>query len=228
VALALLGMVAVSVAAQARPVRRTDSFHSPSPVTVVRKPDVLNPNLSNRPSHTFNLHTHLGFPRWLTAGILELLILAGVLLLILLVVKVVPRLHRRARSIRRPPAPVRMAPEDSDSLGEQVSHTFDAALARLLRGEREEAIIACWLQLERLAEAAGFPAQSWQTSGELVERWPDVLPLSRQPLTELAELYREARFSSHRMTAEAAERARHALATLRAELGNPVPGRSHA
>jgi Domain of unknown function (DUF4129) len=147
------------------------------------------------------------------------LIGVGVLLLILLIVRLVPGLH-----LPRPRRPVVEQTEDllpmirPDEVASQVTATLDNTLAAFRQGDRQRAVIACWIRLEQIAEAAGFARQRSETSTELADRWLARLPLSRQPLLTLAELYREARYSSHRVSDAALDTARSALEQLRREI----------
>ncbi len=222
---AVTSFVLISVAIRpfhTRPTQHTEDYGQPK----------LAPAPSGRPPKdvggsppTWHLHLQLG---WLFRLLLDLLMVVGVLGLILLVILIVPRLQRtRRRAVRRDSADTASPDVDEPELAEQVSSTFDAALARLLRGEREAAIIACWLRLERLVEAAGVPRAESETSTELVRRLSGVLSLSEQPLGELAALYREARFSSHRMSEQALTAATQALGQLRAEVDRALPGIGH-
>lgn len=163
-------------------------------------------------SHPLNFQLHLAF----LLRLLEVLALtAGILLVVFLVVRYLPAIKRRAP---RRPAP--SAAEDGPSapiepLADRVSAVFETAASGFRRGDHEAAIVGCWLRLEQLAESAGFARQRQETSSELAMRWSAVLPLTAQPLAELAELYREARFSNHRMTTHQVERAERALDRLR-------------
>jgi hypothetical protein len=143
---------------------------------------------------------------------------AGVLLTIWLIVRFVPRWERKryrpARSSDLQQVPADVEPP----LAGELSATFDVALAAFRAGDRERAIIACWIRLEQLAEAAGFARQSSETSTDLARRWLADLPLDPAALGQLAALYREARYSGHYMSDAAIDSARAALARLRAEL----------
>ena len=75
--------------------------------------------------------------------------------------------------------------------------------AIVVEGSPRNAIVACWLRLEAAAAAAGVEPRPSDTAEEattriLAERSVDPLAALR-----LAELYREARFSSHVMDEDA-------------------------
>ena len=75
----------------------------------------------------------------------------------------------------------------------------DAARVALVRGSPRNAIVACWMQLERDAAAAGLPRAAAETSAEYVERVVSTSSVDPAPIRELAALYREARFSRHEL-----------------------------
>jgi Domain of unknown function (DUF4129) len=166
-------------------------------------------------------HWHLTVPWWLVNRLIVLVFLGvAAVLVILLIIRLVPRLQR-PRVRRRPveDEPVVYAPAVSpDQVNRQVSDALDDTLAALRRGDRQRAVIACWIRLEQIAEEAGFGRLRSETSSELSGRWLDRLPVSREPLLALAELYREARYSSHRLPDSALEAARAALEQLRREI----------
>lgn len=221
---ALAGFLLIAVAIRPRSghTARTQPPVEPRPLPSTSAP--AGHEAGGAPS-TSHLHLHLG---WLFALLLDLGLVLGVLALVALVILLVPRFRRSARRPRRRTSVDNPAPDVPEpELAGQVSSTFDAALARLLRGEREAAIIACWLRLERLVEAGGFPRAESETSSELVRRLASVLSLSERPLAELAALYREARFSNHRMSEQALTDATRALSQLRAEVDLVLPGIGH-
>ena len=162
-------------------------------------------------------HFHFDVPWWLVRGVITALLCVAAALAILLIVRLVPRLERRP--VRRvEEEPVVYAPAITPELTSRVSSALDETLAEFRRGDRERAIIACWIRLEQIAEEAGFARLRSETSTELADRWLTRLPVSREPLLALAELYREARYSSHRLDESALTTARAALEQLRREI----------
>lgn len=102
-----------------------------------------------------------------------------------------------------------------------------AALAREIRaGIRaldadpapREAVIACWLRLEAAAAASGVPRGPAETPAELVARVLAAHRVRRPALERLAEAYRWARYSPHRVDEHTRERARHALEDVERDL----------
>jgi hypothetical protein len=162
-------------------------------------------------------HFHFDVPWWLVRGTLTVLLGVAAVLAILVIVRLVPRLERRpARRVEE--EPVVYAPAINPELTSRVSSALEETLAEFRRGDRERAIIACWIRLEQIAEEAGFARLRSETSTELADRWLTRLPVSREPLLTLAELYREARYSSHRLDESALTTARAALEQLRREI----------
>ena len=78
-------------------------------------------------------------------------------------------------------------------------------------GEPRNAIVECWHRFELQAERAGAQRRVWQTTSEFVLGALDLVGADRGAVSELAELYREARFSDHAMTDEHRRRALEAL-----------------
>jgi len=136
---------------------------------------------------------------------------------------------RRWRSIPRARAHGRMAGlVDGQPIGsEQQLHVdADAASEVLTQGAPRNAIVACWMQLERDATDSGWPRIATETSSEYVERVIAAASIDRVPIEELAALYREARFSRHDITDAHRSSAAMALARVVAVLDHHsgVPG----
>jgi len=222
VALAVLGLLlaGVATAGRPRPSRSDGTFSLATPRPTRSSSVPVPPNLNDRSRAG---HWHLHIPWWWLERLFVPVLAVLVLLAILLIVRLVPQLERR----RFRPAPASepsYAPATPDRVLDEVGHTFSEALAAFRRGDRERAIIACWIRLEQLAEEAGQGRRSSETSSELVARWLRQLPLDPAPLGRLAELYREARYSSHPVPDASIEAARSALEQLRRQLTSPVSG----
>jgi hypothetical protein len=221
-ALVVVGLAAISLAAHAQ--RVSDNVQPRSQILTPRQPRVTQQLEQDNAakSHPLRLHTYLHLPGWLATAVGQLLLAGLVVLVIVLVIRLVPGFRSPDRRPEEPTLP----PTGSDGrrLGEQASRTVQQALAGLRRGDREQAIINCWLRLQELVSAVGYRPTESQTSSELVASWQRVLPVSAPALEELAELYREARFSSHRMSAESLHRATAALNRLHTELRTVRPG----
>lgn len=143
---------------------------------------------------------------WVLGGIALTLLLAVVVLAIRVI-----RQRRRAA----PPESAREAPDRA-----LLTDRRAARQARMLReGSPREAIIATWLDLERLVATAGVPRRPSETSSELVVRVLDDREVPAAALTDLAALFREARFSTHELTEALRERAAGDLDAVHAALG---------
>lgn len=144
---------------------------------------------------------------WVLGGIALALLLAVV---VVLAIRVIRRRRRAA-----PPESTRTAPGRA-----LLTDRRAARQARMLReGSPREAIIATWLDLERLVAAAGVPRRPSETSSELVVRVLDDREVPAAALTDLAALFREARFSTHELTEALRERAAGDLDAVHAALG---------
>ncbi len=104
-----------------------------------------------------------------------------------------PRFVRTAR-LRRREAGSGVLPEVEDGA---VTVDVVAARTALLGGTPRNAIVACWMQLERDAAAAGLGRLPADTPTEYVERVIGGSSVDPEPIRDLAALYREARFSRH-------------------------------
>jgi hypothetical protein len=164
-------------------------------------------------------------PRWLgaIAFALEILTVAVVLFL---VGRLLGRLRQawlaRSRRRRRPPRPEDVAFEVLGSAA-QVSEVMseDAEEQRsllALEGEPRNAIVECWHRFEQQAVRAGGERRSWQTTAEFVLGMLDLVGADRGAVAQLADLYREARFSDHPMTEVHRREALEALDVIHASL----------
>ena len=142
-------------------------------------------------------------------------VLGGIALTLLLAVVVLAIRANRRRRHAAPPESAREAPDRALLTDRRAAHQ-----ARMLReGSPREAIIATWLDLERLVAAAGVPRRPSETSSELVVRVLDDREVPAAALTDLAALFREARFSTHELTEALRERAAGDLDAVHAALG---------
>lgn len=89
-----------------------------------------------------------------------------------------------------------------------------AQRAELLAGAPRNAIVRCWLRLERDVAAAGLPRDPSDTSAEFTERVLGTFAVDPLTIGELASLYREARFSRHPLDESARRTALGALDRL--------------
>ena len=128
------------------------------------------------------------------------------------------RLNRRGvrqRSVRS----VTALPEVPER---ELAVDVEAARFALAGGNPRNAIVACWMQLERDAAAAALPRDAAETSAEYVERVVAASSVDPAPIRELATLYREARFSRHELSDDHRSRALAALNRVAAVLRSSV------
>jgi hypothetical protein len=145
-------------------------------------------------------------PRWLgaIAWVLELLTLAVVLFLVGRLLRKLRRLWR-ARSRPRPSVPAEVDFEvlgSASHVGEVIEADAADQRAELAEaGTPRNAIVECWHRFEEQAVRAGLARRPWQTTAEFVLGVLDLVGADRGAVSRLADLYREARFSDHPMTA---------------------------
>lgn len=101
---------------------------------------------------------------------------------------------------------------------EELLHSVDARMSLLGSGEPRNAIVAAWLDLETAAATSGLPRERSETSTEYTTRVIGTWEVDRERLLDLAQLYREARFSLHPLGEEHRRRAIADLEQLHADL----------
>lgn len=123
---------------------------------------------------------------------------------------------RRARASRLP------APMEATPLPEVPEELVGASAVRrralLAEGEPRNAIVATWLALEQSTAASGLPRRPAETPGEYVSRVLSTWDVDVRALADLADLYREARFSSHTIGPEQRDRAMRDLDRVHADI----------
>lgn len=143
-----------------------------------------------------------------------ILVLAGIALTVIVSLRVafarrrsLPPAREIASSGAREPATEDESPESLESmLGEQ--------LAGLDTGTPRNAIVAAWVQLEEYAAGHGLPRDPTDTPAEFVTRALAVYDLDAAVIERFADLYREARFSTHPMEERHRDEARACLEHL--------------
>ena len=109
--------------------------------------------------------------------------------------------------------------DEPQRVAEQVVGDADEQDALLRDGDARNAIVAAWHRFEVQGERAGVPRRPSETSSEYALRMLDLADADTGPVSRLAELYREARFSDHPITEEHRSEALTALAAIRRSLG---------
>lgn len=100
---------------------------------------------------------------------------------------------------------------------------LEAQLGVLAVGDARNAIVACWLQLEHDVAAAGLSRSPAETSMEFTERVLARAVVDTAAVVDLAEAYREARFSQHELGDADRDRAVDALRRIHASLRIRTP-----
>ena len=126
-------------------------------------------------------------------------------------------LRRSPRPRGEPPAePTGFAEPDRRPLADAASR----ALVEVDQPDAREAVIRSWLMLREAAAQAGVPPRPAETATEYAARIAGEFYVPVPMLTRLAQLYREARFSSHEVTGTQRAEARSLLEQLSADLGH--------
>ncbi|MFE5588112.1 DUF4129 domain-containing protein [Kitasatospora sp. NPDC056531] len=142
--------------------------------------------------------------------------LAAVAVVVLGAVLVFRLRVRRREAPAVPPAPP-AAPEAA--LVEAV-----ASGRRALEGaDARAAVIACYAAMEGSLAASGLPRRAWESPTELLRRALSDERVDATGARELTALFREARYSTHRMDDDQVRRARTALDAIAARLADAAP-----
>lgn len=110
----------------------------------------------------------------------------------------------------------------------RLADAVESSLAAVDSGTATDGVIACWVALEDAAASAGVARQVSETPAEFTVRVLGVGGISEPELLRLAQLYREARYSTHGSSEEARTKARAALVRLRDELMTAIASRTPA
>jgi hypothetical protein len=126
--------------------------------------------------------------------------------------------------------------DDFEVLPDVAAAIVEQAAAQrnaLRAGAPRNAIVQCWLQLERDVAAVGLTRSPADTSLEFTERVLARYSVDSAAINELSALYREARFSEHsfdesarRAALDALERLHQALIDSTSDTGGPAIGAS--
>jgi Domain of unknown function (DUF4129) len=204
-------MVLMLVAASSGPVRiwQAPSSDVASPIDEAVQPDTIEPE-PIAPTDRIELPKQVGTLLQVVAGLLS--ILAVVMALAVVKVGHVPeaRWRRRRDGLDRALSPLPELPD--------LALDVDSARTALSGGTPRNAIVACWVQLESDAAAAGLPRLAAETAAEYAERVVGASSVDPAPIGELAALYREARFSRHELDDDHRKRAFAALERVEAAL----------
>jgi Domain of unknown function (DUF4129) len=158
-------------------------------------------------------------PDWLGTLVQGAFLIAGAIVVLLVLRLIVRKVAEIASEVKVPQGLSRDGPTAGQVVStEQLAEAVDAGLGSVSAGTPSNAIVACWLALERAAASAGVPHRESETPTEFTVRVLAAEDVSQPLLERLAELYREARFSQHDLPESARDEAREALTVLRGQL----------
>lgn len=157
--------------------------------------------------------------------VLSVLLLAGLITALLLVGRHLWR-ERWRRPEREAVQAFTVLPE-AEVVSGALARDADGQLAAMAAGTPRNGIVDCWRRLEMAIADAGVPRHRAETSAEFTVRVLHRLDVDPRAIGELAGLYREARFSEHRLEETHREAALAALQRLHADLGMADAGRRH-
>ena len=160
------------------------------------------------------------------ATVFAVTVLAAAALALLLLVR---GMHERWQLRRRPPPPPPEVDFDVVETARRVAGSIarDAEQQRRLLtddGQPRNGIVACWHRFEEQAADTGVVREDWETSAEFTLRVLDLVEADSGPVTRLAALYREARFSDHPLDESHRTAALAALDAIHAQLRAPQDG----
>lgn len=220
-AVLMLGIAAVALVVLAsaggtvQPVSETTLSASPRPLPTRTAPTLDVPSQGSPPPARDLKPVEV--PGWVNA-LWQAVVYAGVTLLALFLLRA---LYRMLRKVELP----QLENDDTDwerLKVDRLAEAVESGLAAVDSGTATDAVIACWVALEEAAASAGVARHASETPAEFTVRVLGVGGISEPELLRLAQLYREARYSTHGSTEEARAQARAALIRLRDELSAAV------
>lgn len=183
-------------------------------------PPTWDPHLPTQAPPSLDDASPMGPPRIIEASpvFLRLVEILCLVLVVGVVILLVTLLVRGAVQRVRPDFEPVVRPPHGDA-HEEVMAALAQGLAELDEGDPRQAVIACWVRLERAAEDAGVQRKPGDTPTDLVVRLLSGRSVNSAVLNDFATVYREARYSPHPIDTGTRDQARAALRVLRDELG---------
>ena len=199
------------------------SAESPTPRPSGTRPPVPSVSPTPTPRHGAG---HSGWIWTVLEAVGTVLAVLTVLLALLALTALLRWLGDRWVARRRPPPPPPVVDfdviEGPRRLAEEMTRDAGQQRADLLGGSPRNGIVACWHRFETQAAEVGLVRHEWETSSEFTLRALDLVEADSRQVTRLAALYREARFSDHRLDETAREAALAALDAIHAGLPRPT------
>lgn len=192
-----------------------------TPVSGGALPSVAVPT---RPSHAPGRNHGFSFElRWF---LLTVLIVIGVLLMVFMVVVAI-RLLRKIPAVSPSAAAAPIAQSQAED--EALADALLAGRSALAGDDARAAIIACYAAMEESLELVGVLRERSDSPSDLLRRaMIRDLPGTGTHAQTLTDLFREARFSTHPMSAQQLESARNALDGVTAALAERTRAREAA
>ncbi len=218
--LAVLGCLVVVLVAWAAIIGPQQVFDGPGPTpsSLTTTPTTDEPLDDEYRKEAEDIVRSSEVPLWLKVVVwaFEVAVLLGLVLLVLLVARALRDAwnRRTARALEERIAADVEALNAPDVAREAVTRGARAQDEALESGSPRNGIVAVWHTLEKQAAASGLRRPS-ETPAEFVLRLLDLAQADPGTVTELAELYREARFSDHPMGEDDRRRAHELLAHIR-------------
>lgn len=157
--------------------------------------------------------------------VLSVLLLAGLIAALILACRHLWR-DRWRRPEREVVQEFTVLPE-AEVVSGALARDAGGQVAAMAAGSPRNGIVDCWRRLEMVIADAGVPRHRAETSAEFTIRVLHRLDVDPRAIGELAGLYREARFSEHRLEESHRAAALAALQRLHADLGMADVGRRH-
>ncbi|WP_109474425.1 DUF4129 domain-containing protein [Ornithinimicrobium cavernae] len=112
---------------------------------------------------------------------------------------------------------------DDEELGDDLdlllaATSESARTTALAEGEPRNVVVRCWVALEDAAAASGLTRDPAETAAEFTRRFLGTWEVDEASTRELAELYREARFSRHPVSRATGDRAVAVVGSIHEQL----------
>jgi Domain of unknown function (DUF4129) len=178
----------------------------PTPTATTSPRNRILPGFTDPPPR---IHGGRSYADWAVLGLLSLIVVAA----FALVVYVLIRLLSRRWFTRQPLELVEFDPLDPEL--EQLAEAVAAGAEALeYEGDAREAVIACYSATELAVSPGGGGRRATDTPEEFLRRVTAANLIPEEPARKLTELFREARFSRHRIAEEKRDAAREALRAI--------------
>jgi hypothetical protein len=161
---------------------------------------------------------HQGTGDWVRDVTAFVLLVTGLLVTGLILRQVLIRIRRRLTDER---LVVPLAPRpDLEKARATLDREQEQQWKALAGPDVRNGVVACWVVFEDAAAAAGVARQPAETATAFVVRFLHLLDVDPRAVGDLAQLFLEARFSSHPLAPDARARAERALQAIHLDLAH--------